>query len=342
MNPGPFGQPANHVAAFSKMSAPMMSTGVLRQLLRSRRQLLKLPEIERKYQSRSSFAIVQGRNSSSYCLELVRKYDYENFLCTLLLPSHARAGAIAVRAFNVELARVRDTVSETQIGLMRLQFWLDAVDKTFSGAPPEQPVAAELYKATQRHRISKGWLKRLVESRNQSLSSQPFDSIRAMEEYSVNTVSPVNYLVLQCLDLGLSVDSEHLQLVSRLGRAQGLSSLLRSTARLAPRRICYLPSDLMARHAVKSDRLWRGMDDPAIREVAFEVASAANRHLEHVKENLSKVPREARSAFLPGVAVASYLRRLQRADFNLFHPALQQRDGWLPARLWWRNWRGTL
>ena len=45
-----------------------------------------------------------------------------------------------------QLARVRDTVSETQIGLMRLQFWSDAVDKTFSGSPPEQPVAAELHK----------------------------------------------------------------------------------------------------------------------------------------------------------------------------------------------------
>ena len=61
-----------------------------------------------------------------------------------------------------------------------------------------------------------------------------------------------------------------------------------------------------------------------------------------VKENFSSVPREVRSAFLPAVAVASYLRRLQRAQFNLFHPGLQRRDGWLPARLWWRSRRGKL
>ena len=37
-------------------------------------------------------------------------------------------------------------MSESQIGLMRLQFWSDAIDSTFSGNPPEQPVAAELHK----------------------------------------------------------------------------------------------------------------------------------------------------------------------------------------------------
>ena len=80
------------------------------------------------------------------------------------------------------------------------------------------------------------------------------------------------------------MDSEHLQLVSRLGRAQGVSSLLRATPRLAPRRICHLPADLVARHGVQPERLWRGLDDPATREVAFEVASAANRHLQHVRQ----------------------------------------------------------
>ena len=37
-----------------------------------------------------------------------RKYDYENFLCTLLLPKDVRPSAIAIRAFNVELAQVNN------------------------------------------------------------------------------------------------------------------------------------------------------------------------------------------------------------------------------------------
>ncbi|XP_037094899.1 NADH dehydrogenase (ubiquinone) complex I, assembly factor 6-like [Pollicipes pollicipes] len=267
------------------MSAPMLSTGIVRQTLRSGRQNVDNFRLARNGNplpaERGPDFVFPRRSTSSYCLELVRKHDYENFLCTLLLPNQARAGVFAIRAFNVELARVRDTVSESQIGLMRLQFWSDAIDKTFRDDPPQQPVALELHRATK----------------------NPPD-LQGMAEAAGG-------------NLGLAVGSEQLQLASRLGRVQGVTSLLRR-------------------------RLWRGRDQPGLREVTFEVASVAHRHLEHVKEHFAELPVAARSVFLPGVAVASYLRRLQRADFDVFHPALQRRDGWLPARLWWARLRRTM
>ena len=36
-----------------------------------------------------------------------RNLDYENFLCVLLLPKGSRRSVFAVRAFNIEVARVR-------------------------------------------------------------------------------------------------------------------------------------------------------------------------------------------------------------------------------------------
>lgn len=36
-----------------------------------------------------------------------RNLDYENFLCVLLLPKSFRRSVFAVRAFNIEVARVR-------------------------------------------------------------------------------------------------------------------------------------------------------------------------------------------------------------------------------------------
>lgn len=36
-----------------------------------------------------------------------RNLDYENFLCVLLLPKSSRRSVFAVRAFNIEVARVR-------------------------------------------------------------------------------------------------------------------------------------------------------------------------------------------------------------------------------------------
>lgn len=80
-----------------------------------------------------------------------RKYDYENFICTILLKNSPRAIAIAVRGFNVEVARVSEQVSQENIGLMRLKFWEEAIDKCYTKdfkEIPKHPVAIELYKVS--------------------------------------------------------------------------------------------------------------------------------------------------------------------------------------------------
>jgi phytoene/squalene synthetase len=59
-----------------------------------------------------NFNFIFVYSSSSYCLDLVRKRDHEHFLATLLLPKEIRPAALAIRAFNVELASVRDSVTD--------------------------------------------------------------------------------------------------------------------------------------------------------------------------------------------------------------------------------------
>jgi len=93
----------------------------------------------------------------THCLS--RKSDYENFLCTLLLPRNIKSAAFAVRAFNVEVAQVEDQVSDSKIGAMRLQFWTDALNKTYNDNPPRSPVALELHRVNERVEPSK---KRIV------------------------------------------------------------------------------------------------------------------------------------------------------------------------------------
>jgi phytoene/squalene synthetase len=44
-------------------------------------------------------------SSSQYCLDLVKKYDYEGFISALLVPdAPQRTTVIALRAFNVEVS----------------------------------------------------------------------------------------------------------------------------------------------------------------------------------------------------------------------------------------------
>lgn len=75
-----------------------------------------------------------------------RKYDFENYLCTIYLRPKDRACAFAVRAFNIEVANIEGQVSNVSIGQMRLKFWEESIDKIFNDNPPHHPVTQEVHR----------------------------------------------------------------------------------------------------------------------------------------------------------------------------------------------------
>lgn len=61
-----------------------------------------------------------------------RLRDYEGYLSVPFFPAHLRNTQYAIRAFNVELASIRESVSKPEIGKMRMQFWKDTIDKVYA------------------------------------------------------------------------------------------------------------------------------------------------------------------------------------------------------------------
>lgn len=60
---------------------------------------------------------------------IVRRGDYEGFLCGLFMPSASHEAYYALRAFNIELATIRDSArGNTQAAHVRMAFWRDLIE----------------------------------------------------------------------------------------------------------------------------------------------------------------------------------------------------------------------
>ncbi|XP_073234304.1 NADH dehydrogenase (ubiquinone) complex I, assembly factor 6-like isoform X2 [Porites lutea] len=258
------------------------------------------------------------QSSTQYCTNLVRNLDYENFLCVLLLPKGSRRSVFAVRAFNIEVARIQDTVSDPNIGRMRLQFWRDSLDNIYQGNPPQQPVALEL-------------------AEEKSIDNRPYDTADSLEEHGENTVSSVLYLILECLGVK-DVQADHA--ASHLGKAIGVVTLLRATPFHGSRGKVYIPSDVMIKHGVSQEDIIRGRTTQAVKDVTYDLASLAHSHLSTAKSLMSKAPKVATRVFLPMVSCQAYLTKIQQADFNMFHSTLRERNHLLPLQLLKHAWTG--
>ncbi|XP_004474751.1 NADH dehydrogenase (ubiquinone) complex I, assembly factor 6 isoform X2 [Dasypus novemcinctus] len=252
-----------------------------------------------------------------YCMELLRKRDYEGYLCSLLLPAESRSSAFALRAFNVELAQVKDLISEKAIGLMRMQFWKKTVEDIYCDNPPHQPVAIELWK-------------------ERNLDDKAYRNIQELETYAENTQSSLLYLTLEILGIK-NLHADHA--ASHIGKAQGIVTCLRATPYHGSRRKVFLPMDICILHGVSQEDFLRKNQDKNVRDVIYDIASQAHLHLKHARSFHKKVPVKAFPAFLQTVALEDYLRKIQQVDFDIFHPTLQKKSTLLPLSLYIQSWR---
>ncbi|KAK0861818.1 hypothetical protein LTS02_007576 [Friedmanniomyces endolithicus] len=270
----------------------------------------------RNRRSISNLSAEEITRSRLYCLNLLRSQDTPSSLLLPYLPASSRDAYLALRAFNIDVARTADTTSTPTIGTMRLQFHREAVTKALAGQPPKQPVSILLAKAAEdlakktdgRGKWSKSWFMRVVDTREKYLSNPPYTSMAALESYAENTYSTLLYLTLQSLPMA-SLTADHV--ASHIGKATGIAAVLRGFPLLAfpgpppkhnnqnqfggdvggsRRGAVTLPLDIMAEAGVREEDVLRnGSNAEGLRDAVFAVATRPNDHLITARQLLQQV-----------------------------------------------------
>jgi len=86
----------------------------------------------------------------SYCGQEVRKYDNDRFLTCLFAPADRREALFALYAFNLEIAKTREVVTEPILGQIRLQWWHDSIGEVYEGGGRRHEVLQPLADAIRR------------------------------------------------------------------------------------------------------------------------------------------------------------------------------------------------
>ncbi|XP_030538112.1 NADH dehydrogenase (ubiquinone) complex I, assembly factor 6-like [Rhodamnia argentea] len=291
------------------------------------------------------------RAAFSHCVQQVRSYDYHHYLCLLELPPNMRKAAFALRAFNVETSRAMDIASDPRIGLMRLVWWQEAIDKIFANKLIEHPTACAFSAVVSEFKINKAWLKRSVEARINDASrevTQMPETIDELEKYAEDTASTILYMTLQSGGIR-STAADHA--ASHIGKASGLLLLLKSMPYHASksRHSLYIPRKVAAKHGMLVEMGGQPEARLDSREklcdAVFEMASVANIHLQKARELAGTVPAEAIPVLLPAVPAQVLLDTLSRVHFDVFDPRLARgvlgiSPLWYQLKLKWSSWRG--
>jgi phytoene synthase len=272
-------------------------------------------------------------DSTAFCTEQVRSHDFERYVSTLFVSADKRRALLALYAFNVEISRVRDQVSQPLPGEIRLQWWTDTLAGAGHGGVEGNPVAAELLLAIRTSGLPVERLSRLIDEHQFDLYSDPMPSMAALEAYIHDTSSALYALGARIMGRQ-SEATDHL--ARHAGLAQGLARVIAALPLDAARRQLFVPVQLLEGHGSSMEEVFAAKETPNLRAALDQLIGEARGHLKTAFELLAGAPAEVRPLFLPLALVRRDLERMSRADSDPFTPRATSR-----LRTLWTLWRAA-
>jgi 15-cis-phytoene synthase len=270
-------------------------------------------------------------DASAHCADLVRERDRDRYLADLFAPEASRPHLFALHAFNSEIARVRNSVSDPALGEIRLQWWHDAIHGDAAG----HPVARALQEAITKFSLPLNGFDNLLEARKFDLYDDPMPSLNDLEGYAGETSSAL--MQLAAIILAGGADPGTTELSGHGGVAYALTGLMHALPLHASRRQCYLPGDLVAAHGLDRETLFAGRTTPPLVALLTELRSVARRHLDAARKLTAGIDAALMPAFLPLALVEPRLRFLERPGFD----PLRMSAHLMPWRRHWLLWRAA-
>ncbi|MEO0035957.1 MAG: hypothetical protein RLZZ501_1980 [Pseudomonadota bacterium] len=255
-------------------------------------------------------------SSATHPLDLLRHGDRERFVAALFAPPDRRDDLIALYALNVELSRIREQAREPLAGLIRLQWWRDAVLGGQGG--DGHPLVGPLRAVIARHRLDPDRIDRLLILRERDFADEPPADLAAAEDLAA--AGPVALADL-ALTLLAADNAANRTAAAAVASAGGLLGHLRA----------------LAYHRALGRRTLPEPAEEGLPAQARALADRAAAHLAIVRSQTGTTP-AALPLLLPALQAEAHLRALRRAGWNPLDPDLA-RPRPRPLALTWAAWR---
>lgn len=234
-----------------------------------------------------------------------RLHDPDRYLLSLLAKPEKQADIWPLLAFNYEIARTREVVTEANIGLIRLQWWRDALEKIYAGEShsAQNEVAAALKDIIGKYQLPLSLFESLLHAREFDLENVAPDSLAGLVHYADLTHTPL----LQLIQMITGEPEE----CRGSAISYSLAGLMAAIVFHARQNRCYLPADLMLTHQVQPGLLFDLKIQPGLPGLVEEICNQASIFL------FSSAPR---ARFLKGMdrLTSLHLKRMKACGYDPF------------------------
>ncbi len=244
---------------------------------------------------------------------MVQQDDRARYETVLFAPREQQARLWALYAFNQEVAKTRESVSEPALGEIRLQWWRDVIGELREGTVREHPVVAALAVAQPSDAVFR-LLEDLIDARGQDLYDEGPADQAALEGYADSVGGALSEAAMRLCKTE-EPDPDMIDIVRRSGSAWTMLGLVRAIPFHWASNRNYVPGDkglasLATTDADKMYALAKGAIDGMI---GYSAA-----HLARAEASAVRLPVDCRHLLLLNAQLELHIKALTQADNNPF------------------------
>ncbi|WP_417453343.1 phytoene/squalene synthase family protein [Kiloniella sp.] len=278
----------------------------------------------------------------SFCGEDIKKNDYDRYLtCLFAKDDTVRENLFALYAFNQEIAKTAEVVSEPLTGMIRLQWWREAIEGIFEGKPRKHLVVEALARAVKDHGLKRERLDEFINAREFDLENSVPQDLGALERHVRKTSSALLSLATDITINKADLDNDIKEVVEQTCRSMGLAwgvlGIIRATPFYAAKKRVYLPQVLINQYGLSTSELFELKTSPELCAISKTLTEAAKVHLTTARSFSKKIPKSVKSPLLIGVLADGYIKRLESTNYDPFDAALHHPKFSASWKLMWAN-----
>ncbi len=249
----------------------------------------------------------------SEVVAIARREDHDRYNCALYAKGGDRQYLMALLAFNWEVARVREMVSEPMLGEIRLQWWSDVIDEICDGTIRAHPVAQALSDAINERDLPQELFFEIIDARTLDLEAAGPANLDALHAFASATGGALHELQMRIA----GGTGDLLKAARAAGTAWALTGLLRAVGFHASMNKMYLPEDEMAALGLGPDDIYRGEFTDELRGVLKQIGTAARAQLQWARELSKSAKKRQMPALLPAALAANYLKHMEAKHYDM-------------------------
>lgn len=280
------------------------------------------------YQPLKGFSILKAqknkpRSNLSYCGELVRCNDRDRFLQSMFFPADIREDLWVLFAFNHEIAKTREVVSDSNLGLIRLQWWRDEIKKIYDqGAVTDHEILKPLSTAIKKYNLPREHFDKLLYAREFDLEDVLPANLEGLMNYADFTTQPLFRLAL----IITGADSD-LEVVQPIAVNYALAGILRSTGYFSRQNRFLLPEDLMNKYSITKESFFDEENSESLKPIVKEI----------VESRLAILNSD--SIFLKSAQAISgiYFKQIESLDYDVLSSAIKREPSLKVFRVFWKT-----